>query len=102
MRTRVRFLLKALPFLAVAVVVGWLCWPGRVSEFNMWLVRSGMSLERVVWFLGEPDEEFRPDEIKAERFFHWHGRPIFFSEWSLTVTFEHDVVKEKRYWHASF
>ncbi|MBY0229676.1 MAG: hypothetical protein K2W96_10390 [Gemmataceae bacterium] len=79
----------------VILVLCWFCWPGQFSAFNVWMVRPGMSRERVQWLLGSAGEEMETGV--GARVFIWRAAPG--SWWSgdeLVVRFVNGVVYDKR------
>ena len=107
-RRILRWMAPLLFAVALLLFGAWMCWPGRISYFNIWLVRPGMSLERVEWILGSPDEELSERTVPAtpgggkvvsgERFYKWRDGPSSFWRRYLIVSFEGGVVKEIHFW----
>lgn len=84
-RRFVRRLTGLLILIGLAVAICLACWPGRFSYFNIWLIRSGMTLEQVEWLLGSAGEQLTEKElltlqggqkvVSGERFYRWHADP---------------------------
>jgi hypothetical protein len=106
-----RRLAELLIIVGIAASLTWLCWPGRFSNFNIWRIGPGMTLERVEWLLGGPGEELTEEQVpilqgcgrvvSGERFYRWQADPMGWWHGDyLVVSFEFGVVKETYYWEV--
>jgi hypothetical protein len=86
-------------------VIGWLCWPGQFSSFNVWLIRPGMTLERVNWLLGSPGQELAEKEmptlqgskrlVSGDQFYRWQADANSWRQGDFVIIgFESGVVRE--------
>jgi hypothetical protein len=97
----------------VAIVIGWLCWPGQISYFTVWLIRPGMSTARVEWLLGGPGTELTEEQLPGHlrnrftvagaRFVRWDADPRGWRYVDYVIaSVENGLVKEIHAWEVPF